>query len=763
MAEEVGGVVYKFDADVKGFERGVAKIKSDFSEVRKDADRVAKQTEMAMRNLGSSLTASLGAGDLTKISQRWSKMTGLLASDMDKVAAAAKADGISFAQATQRLIYFNGESGRAARGSGELYKALVKHDAEAANMIRLTTNVTQRQAILNGVLDRTTDASAKAAIHAAAFGTAMGQADAKAAGLAGSIGGMGKAMTAVLTVAAVQQMGQALIGALRSVADIGDLAANIGMTTDQLQSLQYAFGQAGITAEESAGGLNRFADKLSDARRGEGEFYDIVNANNIALTDREGNIRANYDVMLDFSDAISKTRNAEDQLAMAIAIFGKNAGPQFIEALREGKSGLEAMAEAARNSGGIISSEMIASADRLEKRWNAWFQWFEAKAQLTAVTIADMLAAAVTPENTQQILDARERLLKGGTRFGKGVPVPAPTDPGQQALTPAPVSSGGKGALPDTIDLGSGGTLKKTDRTAKTSDVQSYIDSLNDEAKALQLEIDMQGKSNAEKARAQALAGLSADATAAEREAALKAADAIAAKTNALDYERTSQGLLADATQQATEKAQAQIEAQREMADFLNNELQSSFFDVIHGTESVSEAFSSMAQRMVDAMLQATLFGQGPFARMMGGDGQGSGGLISGLINGAFGTAKTPSLYAAGGSASGPIIVGEEGPELLNVPGGSSITPNEQVRQMMAGAQRGAMSKVQPVNVMPVTNVRVINNGSSQVSSKQTPNGQGGTDIEMLIEDKVIETMGSGRAARVMGGRFGARIQPRRI
>ena len=114
------------------------------------------------------------------------------------------------------------------------------------------------------------------------------------------------------------------------------------------------------------------------------------------------------------------------------------------------------------------------------------------------------------------------------------------------------------------------------------------------------------------------------------------------------------------------------------------------------------------------------------------------GGLGGGFLGG-FG-----GFYANGGTLGAGKwgIAGEAGPEIIHGP--ARITPMD--------GRRGGVT----------VNNNVVNTSNSQVTTRATQGRDGSVNIETLVEDKVIDTLGGGRAARLMGGRFGARIQPRR-
>lgn len=711
---EVGGATYVIDAKIDGVKRGMSQVKAEFREVQKEADRVARNGAAAMRAFGTSMQSLAGASaNPAQLAKNWQRATGQLASDMDRFSAAAKAQGITFAEMTQRLIHFKDAQWRATKGQGDLYNTLKKYDVEAATALRLSSSRAQSEAIVTAAMMRTKDATARAAIETAAYGVGVKGMGTAANESAMHIGGLGKVMAAFLTVAAARQAFTSIMSTVKAIGEIGDLADNIGMTTDQLQELQYAFVSNGVSAEHASSGLQRFAEKLSDAQRGEGEFADLLRANNVALRDREGNLRSSHEMLGEFANMLQNAATAEDALNMSVMLFGKQAGRQFVESLRNGSAGLAEMSQAAHDAGAVTSEEMIRAADEIDTKYNALMLTLTKQWQSLAVTVATSVAdqTASISEGVNQSLIAMQRLMAGQNIF-KGMPNDTmalwdavlggkpvtfeQSAPNQSA--PQSVNRAGKG------NMGGARTImptkpSKAGKTARPEidEVQQYIDTLNQEVAALQLEIQTLGLSDAAKARAAAMAGLAANATDAQRAAAEKAADAIARHTDELEYQTNAQAMLAEETKLATEAAAANIEALAQAQQFFADEMKTHFFALIDGTETVADAFKAMSKRMIDAMLEAVVFGQGPFAGLFGGasaTGSGGGGGLFGSILGAI--FKKPSLYAAGGSASGPIMVGEEGPELLDVPGGSRITPTEhvsrRVQDIIAGAQRSAMA-----------------------------------------------------------------------
>ncbi len=101
------------------------------------------------------------------------------------------------------------------------------------------------------------------------------------------------------------------------------------------------------------------------------------------------------------------------------------------------------------------------------------------------------------------------------------------------------------------------------------------------------------------------------------------------------------------------------------------------FTDVITGTKSVSEAFKDMEKQIVAAIsrIAAQNIAESIFGK--GGSGSFLGDLFSKIFSGGF---SMPAF--AGGTSFAPggiALVGERGPELVNLPRGSRVTPNNKL------------------------------------------------------------------------------------
>lgn len=149
--------------------------------------------------------------------------------------------------------------------------------------------------------------------------------------------------------------------------------------------------------------------------------------------------------------------------------------------------------------------------------------------------------------------------------------------------------------------------------------------------------------------------------------------------------------------------------------DLATNAIADGLYDIVTGAKSVSQAFKDMAKNISDAIariaannLAEAMFGKGSagsgfgsfFSKMFAGNTGGSGDFFSWIASlfgfGGGGSSMLGAGYsfsggggglgfAAGGTDNwrgGPLMVGENGPEMLTLPKGSHITPNHELGRM---------------------------------------------------------------------------------
>lgn len=153
-------------------------------------------------------------------------------------------------------------------------------------------------------------------------------------------------------------------------------------------------------------------------------------------------------------------------------------------------------------------------------------------------------------------------------------------------------------------------------------------------------------------------------------------------------------------------------------------------------------SLDSLIEKLQAALYQALLFDQGPLAALLGGNGDGKGGLLGGALDWLLG--DLAGARAGGGSVAGgrTYLVGEKGPELFTPISSGMITANDRIA--IGGGGRGTV-------------VQVIDQRSGG-APVQTETRRGPTGEELIVMT-VRDATAAGRMDGANRGRYGLQAQ----
>ena len=155
-------------------------------------------------------------------------------------------------------------------------------------------------------------------------------------------------------------------------------AVQTGLTTDQLQELEYMSGLIDVDVSTVTGSLRKLTMNMDKAADGTGDAADAFGTLGVSVTDADGNLRDNYDVFLDVIDALGTVENQTERDSLSMAIFGRNA-QELNTIVAAGSSALEQYAQEAHDVGYVMDTETIDTlvaaqdaADRLSNQFTAF-------------------------------------------------------------------------------------------------------------------------------------------------------------------------------------------------------------------------------------------------------------------------------------------------------------------------------------------------------------------------------------------------------
>ena len=554
-------------------------------------------------------------------------------------------------------------------------------------------------------------------LDTAEFRAGAKKAESTLAGLSNSLKGFGLAIAGTLSLAGIAT---GLKSAVDRMDELGKAAQKIGVPVEQLSQLEYAARLADVPLAELTSSMGKFARSISEiAAGGSNDAGQALQALGVSATDAQGRLRPTLDIMLDLADEFSSMKDGADKTAISMALFGKS-GADMIPLLNGGRQAIADAANEARAFGLVVTQESSKAAEQFNDNLTRLMGASQGLQQQLAIQLVPTLADL--SETTLDFLKTGEPVkdMVDGLKdwFGELTPFIETTRKEVEMITGALQKLGlvsEKTSLPPgTLERLLPGDVKATNDMlgAMLGSIDGFGAALNKPAKPSGQPGGGGGSGGT---------GGSGSGGGSPEVIPISLADI---RGPALE--------LSGLTDQLKE---ADLWA-KNLADNFTDGLSYSLTDMAFNAKSAGEAMDMLKRSALDALQGITeqLLKSG-LSMMLGNLGT--------AFGGAQGLAGFGGFYANGGTLGAGKwgIAGEAGPEIIHGP--ARITP-------MDGRRGGG------------ANVTIINNTPAKVSTRTETNPDGSINIKALISEEVLDTLGGGKAARLMGGRFGARIQPRR-
>ena len=506
---------------------------------------------------------------------------------------------------------------------------------------------------------------------------------------------------------ALEQSITRIRAAIGEIDDLGDMAERIGMSTDAIQALRHTLGQAGGDAEMADAAFDKFADSVTEAALGSGYLAKLFVANGVALRDTNGTLRETEALLVEFARLVANAETPAERLKLATDAFGRKAGPKMVGTLLEiANKGMPALIQSAKDLGVVLDKDAIEKASELDKAFRkVEEQASKAFKQMVVDWGGPVLLAVIKGlEIAVKNFALSFELIKTGrvrealgliSRFEAAKQRMTIGAEGTQ-LTQAEMEKSfygvvGRGAQDKTPGAPAALPEKKTvippakTTAARIDDFEREIEQTQKSTAAIELEtqtIDLNtyARENAKKTleletaakQANKEAGkANTEVTAEQRAIIIGLADAYArARVAAEEATGPMRSFIREAKDSNKALQEASVAGLRSFEDAL--------VGIVTGTTSVADAFKKMADSIIADLVRIAIRKAiiGPLAEGLFGA-AGGGGATLNATPWAFPKFADGTSNAPGGLA----VVGEKGPELMNVPKGSQIIPNSVLRK----------------------------------------------------------------------------------
>lgn len=156
-------------------------------------------------------------------------------------------------------------------------------------------------------------------------------------------------------------IGAGLLGlgykAVTAADDLNTLSQQTGLTTEEIQKMQYASDLVDVSFEDMSGALTKMKKNMT----GHADTWEKLG---ISVTDVDGNMRSATDVFYESLDALSQIENETERDQVAMDLFGKSAD-QLAGIIDDGGQALKEYGDEAKNLGLIMEQDTIDSLNEM--------------------------------------------------------------------------------------------------------------------------------------------------------------------------------------------------------------------------------------------------------------------------------------------------------------------------------------------------------------------------------------------------------------
>lgn len=461
---------------------------------------------------------------------------------------------------------------------------------------------------------------------------------------------------------------------VRESSALAKTADLVGLTTDELQRLQFGAGLAGVETDALNKALEQLGKRSVEAATRGGVLADIFKANGVSLRDSNGQMRSQMDLLSELADLIKNASSESERLAIANEAFGRS-GASMVLALRNGASGIRDLMAAANDAGGVIDEQLLRRAEEIDDAWEIVERRFKVGFKTAIIESIDVLSKFASEWDT--LGTSVDRFISSPSARNFGLMMLGGDLTPQETLGDKLRAPGNQSGSIFTLgDILRDKTTVPTRPGSGKSDEEKRAEAITKVVEALKFEAEQLGRTNTEQRVYNELRAAGVDLNS-------EAGQQIATLVTRIEGERA-----------AMEALKKQQEASKKAWEYLGETAADALGLLISNSEDAEDALKRLAIQLAYAVLQAKLLGEGPLAGLFGGGGGGGGigGLLGGIVKGLFG-----GFRAGGGpvSAGRAYVVGERGPEMFVPNSSGSIVAN--------GAMGGAVVNITNQFVGPIT------------------------------------------------------------
>lgn len=182
-------------------------------------------------------------------------------------------------------------------------------------------------------------------------------------------------------------MGALGVKAVTASDDLNTLAKQTGLSTAEIQKMQYAADRIDVSFDTVEGALRKMKPKMNENNQA---FKDL----GVSVTDANGELRAASDVFYDTVKALSQISNETERDQKAMELFGKSAD-DLAGIIDDGGAGLKEYGDEAERLGLILDQDTLDSLNKTNDELDKMKAQFKSSALKLGAKIAEAAAPLV--------------------------------------------------------------------------------------------------------------------------------------------------------------------------------------------------------------------------------------------------------------------------------------------------------------------------------------------------------------------------------
>lgn len=152
----------------------------------------------------------------------------------------------------------------------------------------------------------------------------------------------------------------------KSLADMGQVAARVGLSLKDLQGVQFGGQIAGLSEGQINTGLEKSAQLLNDAQRNANSLSKEFDVNGLSIRNANGQLISQNQLLQVAADLVRRADNPQDKIAIAQMLgFTK----EWVPLLEQGAGAMRGLGDEAAKAGAVIDDETIKRAAEFDQQW----------------------------------------------------------------------------------------------------------------------------------------------------------------------------------------------------------------------------------------------------------------------------------------------------------------------------------------------------------------------------------------------------------